>query len=299
MSGAPDLIALYGTAVPPAEARVLSAGPFSARLEAGNLRYLRFGDTEILRAVAFVVRDRDWGTYAPEISGLEVSEGLDEFLVTYAAVCRGPAVLRYRARIEGRADGTLRFDAEAVAEGDFETNRCGFVVLHPAAAAGAAASIEHCDGSREETVFPELIDPWRPFVAIREITHRAGRLDVTCRLEGDAFEMEDQRNWSDASFKTYGRPLEMPWPFVLPAGTPVVQSVSVSVRARFAGREGSDRSRCCGSGSGHDTTGSDALQDRTDPGWLTPSSRDRRTVRAAKRSSGASSRTRFSSGCRS
>ena len=230
MSGASDLVALYGTAVPPAEARVLSAGPLSARLEAGNLRYLRFGDTEILRAVGFVVRDRDWGTYVPEISGLEVNESADGFAVTYTAVCRGPAVLRYRARIEGRANGVLRFDADAVAEGDFETNRCGFVVLHPAAAAGAVASIEHCDGSREETVFPELIDPWRPFVAIREITHRAGGLDVACRLEGDEFEMEDQRNWSDASFKTYGRPLEMPWPFVLTAGAPVVQSVSVSVR---------------------------------------------------------------------
>ena len=138
MSGAPDLIALYGTAVPPAEARVLSAGPLSARLEAENLRYLRFGDTEILRAVAFVVRDRDWGTYAPGDLGLELSEGADGFAVTYAAACRGPAILRYRARIEGRADGTLRFGADAVAEGDFETNRCGFVVLHPAAAAGAA-----------------------------------------------------------------------------------------------------------------------------------------------------------------
>ena len=42
--------------------------------------------------------------------------------------------------------------------------------------------------------------------------------------------MEDQRNWSDASFKTYGRPLERPWPFVLPAGEPVTQSVAFSVR---------------------------------------------------------------------
>ena len=82
--------------------------------------------------------------------------------------------------------------------------------------------------------FPELIDPWRPFVSIREITHRAGGLDVTCRLEGDEFEMEDQRNWSDASFKTYGRPLELPWPYVLPAGEPVAQSVTVSVRRSTA-----------------------------------------------------------------
>ena len=37
-------------------------------------------------------------------------------------------------------------------------------------------------------------------------------------MEGDTFEMEDQRNWSDASYKTYVRPLALPWPYVLPAG---------------------------------------------------------------------------------
>jgi hypothetical protein len=230
MSEGANLVELYGTAVPPAARRTLRAGPLAAELEAGNLRYLTFGGTEILRAVSFVVRDRDWGTYAPEISDLAVSEGPDAFAVRYGAVCRGRSLLRYRARIEGKADGSLRFEAEAVPEGDFETNRCGFVVLHPAAAAGASATIEHVDGSREATAFPELIDPWRPFVSIREITHRADGLEVTCRLEGEEFEMEDQRNWSDASFKTYGRPLELPWPYVLPAGERVAQSVAVSVR---------------------------------------------------------------------
>jgi hypothetical protein len=228
MSG--GLVELYGTAVPPVTGRLLAAGPLTVRLEAGNLRYLTFGGTEMLRAVAFVVRDRDWGTYAPEISGLTVEGREGAFSVRYDAVCRGVAVLRYRARIEGRADGSLSFEAEAAAEGDFETNRCGFVVLHPAAVAGAEATIEHVDGTREATAFPELIDPWRPFVSIREITHRADGLEVACRLEGEAFEMEDQRNWSDASFKTYGRPLELPWPFVLPAGERVVQSVAVGVR---------------------------------------------------------------------
>ena len=41
---------------------------------------------------------------------------------------------------------------------------------------------------------------------------------ATVRMEGDAFEMEDHRNWTDASFKTYVRPLALPWPYVLPAG---------------------------------------------------------------------------------
>ena len=66
---------------------------------------------------------------------------------------------------------------------------------------------------------------------IRAITHTvAPGVTVTCRMEGDVFEMEDQRNWSDASYKTYVRPLALPWPYVLPAGRPFRQRVAVTVR---------------------------------------------------------------------
>ena len=226
------LVQLYGTTVPPVEPRVLQPGPLSAALEAGNLRYLAFGGTEESSAPSpFVVRDRNWGTYTPEIADLEVAEGPDAFTVAYAAVCRGRALLRYRARIEGRADGSLRFEAEAVPEGDFETNRCGFVVLHPASAAGAAATVEHVDGSRETTGFPGLIDPWRPFLSIREITRRrAGGLDVTCRLEGEELRMKHHTQLVRRLVRSLRPALERPWPFVLPAGEPVTQSVAFSVR---------------------------------------------------------------------
>ena len=54
---------------------------------------------------------------------------------------------------------------------------------------------------------PELISPDQPAMAIRTLSHEAAPgLSVSCRLEGDTFEMEDQRNWTDASFKTYVRP---------------------------------------------------------------------------------------------
>src|SRR6202790_3111519 len=67
---------------------------------------------------------------------------------------------------------------------------------------------------------------------LRAITHEfLPGLKVACRMEGDTFEMEDQRNWSDASFKTYVRPLALPWPYTLAKGTSFTQSVSVNVRA--------------------------------------------------------------------
>mgnify|MGYP006195238293 CR=1 FL=1 len=46
---------------------------------------------------------------------------------------------------------------------------------------------------------------------------------------GDVFEMEDQRNWTDASYKTYVRPLALPWPYTLEAGTELEQAVTPSL----------------------------------------------------------------------
>ena len=48
-------------------------------------------------------------------------------------------------------------------------------------------------------------------------------------FEGDIFEMEDQRNWTDASFKTYCTPLEIPYPVELAKGTKISQKVRISL----------------------------------------------------------------------
>ena len=54
-------------------------------------------------------------------------------------------------------------------------------------------------------------------------------------MEGDTFEMEDQRNWTDASYKTYVRPLALPWPYTLAKGTVIEQAVRLSVHGTPAG----------------------------------------------------------------
>ncbi|AZO09774.1 MULTISPECIES: hypothetical protein [unclassified Mesorhizobium] len=224
---------LYGTRAMDAEPVRLNAGPLSADFVNGNLRSIRHGGIEVLRAIAYVVRDRDWGTYEPALSDLIVEQGSDGFSVRYSARCEGPGGSRlgFSARIEGHADGRLIFDVTALPESDFETNRCGFCILHPIAGlAGSPVKVEHTDGRVIDTRLPLLIDPWQPFKDMRAITHQV-RPGITaeCRMEGDTFEMEDQRNWSDASYKTYVRPLALPWPYVLPAGQPVRQTVSLLI----------------------------------------------------------------------
>ena len=226
-------IKLLGTEQPSVLGQILTAGPISVEFDAGQLRYLRVGDVEVLRAISFLVRDENWGTYNPEISGLGVDQHGDGFSVAYHAVCSRPGQeISFDASIQGRGDGGLVFKATAIPRTDFLTARTGFVVLHPLrGVVGNAVEVEHVDGRIEHVKFPELVDPVQPFLKIRALTHPVGpALRATVRFEGDTWEMEDHRNWTDASFKTYVRPLALPWPYTLRAGEAVMQSVTVVLR---------------------------------------------------------------------
>ena len=224
-----DSVRLCGTDEPVEAPKILRAGPLSAELAAGNLRHIRYHGREMIRAISFIVRDNNWGTYAPQISQLDFHEGPDAFRVSYEALIEGEFC--YSAVITGEENGALSFSGRGNAISDFLTNRTGFVVLHPIeGVAGTACTVEHVDGTIEETEFPLLIDPVQPMTALREITHEfLPGLKVTCRMEGDTFEMEDQRNWTDASYKTYVRPLALPWPYTIRKGEAIDQRVMLTV----------------------------------------------------------------------
>ena len=55
---------------------------------------------------------------------------------------------------------------------------------------------------------------------MRAISHEVvPGLMAEVRFEGETFEMEDQRNWTDASYKTYCTPLSLPYPVEVKEGT--------------------------------------------------------------------------------
>ncbi|MGN6470157.1 MAG: hypothetical protein ACTHLC_11290 [Rhizobiaceae bacterium] len=225
-------VRLCGTESADPPSRTLRAGTLSAELDNGALRYIRIGRTEVIRAIAFLVRDENWGTFTPVVEDLKIDEAVDGFSVSYRATCSDAVrTLVYEAQIRGGADGSLSFEVVAEPKTDVETNRTGFIVLHPLeGVAGEPVKVLHVDGKEEISKFPEAIDPMCPFKDIRALSHEiAPGVWATCTMEGDTFEMEDQRNWSDASYKTYVRPLARPWPYVLPKGQEVKQAVRLTV----------------------------------------------------------------------
>lgn len=232
MSG--DLLRLYGTNEREPESRTLVAGDLSVTLQDGNLRTLRFRGHEVLRAVAFLVRDKDWGTCSAAIAELRIEAAGQGFSVSYKARFTAPfgAHLDCAITITG-TEKTVTFSADCISDADFETARAGFVVLHPViGVAGQPVTVRHGDGRIEHAHWPDQIDPWQPFKEISAITHQvAPGISAVTEFVGDIFEMEDQRNWTDGSYKTYVRPLALPWPYRVPKGEPFSQKVLVEIRA--------------------------------------------------------------------
>ncbi|UDL88753.1 hypothetical protein LGH82_27130 [Mesorhizobium sp. PAMC28654] len=240
MSGEATALELFGTEQPVAERRMLTAGPLTVILEDGNLRTICFAGIEAVRAINYLARDASWGTYKAELSNIRISEGEGGFDVGYDGLCVGPqGRFSYRITITGTAAGVLTMEAEGVALTDFPTNRTGFVVLHPSEAAGGRLTIRHSEGQIEETVFPEPISADQPAFDIAALTHEpTPGMICTVAMEGDAFEMEDQRNWTDASFKTYIRPLSKLRPYVIGKGARDVQRVTVSIESNALAARG-------------------------------------------------------------
>lgn len=216
----------------------LRAGPLSLVFQPrdGSLRYLHCGRHEVLRGIGAPIRDHLWATIPPALSDLVVDQQPDGFRVTFDVRCQADAVdFRWHGEITADATGTLvfRFDGEAL--NDFQRSRIGFCVLHPAEAAGASCSLEHTDGTREPARFPSEISPHQPFLGLRALTHEfAPGRHAEVRFDGDTFETEDQRNWTDASFKTYCTPLALPRPVLVRRGTRIQQSVTLRLPASAA-----------------------------------------------------------------
>lgn len=222
-----DPVTLYGTAHRPPAAQQITLGDLSFTLQDGALRHIRKGGTEMLRAISFLVRDRDWGTLVPEFKEISRHHDGDFRLSARAVYTSGGATLAIDLEIMADDQG-LRVSASGAPDQPFETNRTGFTILHPAHLAGSPVVVGHGDEADESAIFPVEIDPWQPFMNITSLTHDHGGLRVRCAMQGDTFEMEDQRQWGDASYKTYNRPLALPWPFHLEAGAVFSQSVHLT-----------------------------------------------------------------------
>jgi D-apionolactonase len=224
----------YGRDEPLPERVNLRAGPLALRWEQGDLRAICHGETEVLRRVYVAIRDRNWGTVPNVLSNVRLDAGSDSFRITFDVENREDDIdFAWQGTITGAADGAITCTLDGVARATFLKNRIGFCVLHPATARGAKARVTHAGGSTAEAELPRFITPDQPvfpFFDMGSLAHEiAPGAWAEVRFDGDLFEMEDQRNWTDASYKIFSTPIRLPYPAEVKAGTRIRQSVTLTL----------------------------------------------------------------------
>jgi D-apionolactonase len=229
---------LHGLDDPPQELLPLGAGPLAAALDGIDLRYVRVGDVEIVRRIYVAVRDRSWNTIPRVPADVAVDSRSDSFRVSFSVRhTSGDIDFSWRGRITGSDDGRITYVFDGSAERDLLYNRIGICVLHPPRETAGRPFVARTPGGEIRGQFPLEIGPQRfendvyvplfsPFDRLEVELPTGGA--VRFEFEGDLWEDEDQRNWTDASFKTYCTPLARGFPHELKAGEKIVQSVTVS-----------------------------------------------------------------------
>ena len=230
-------ILYYGSDVPLPEPIMLRAGPLCLTFVAGEIRDIRMGSREVLRRVYVAVRDRNWRRVPAFLHDVRKTIAPESFELQFAIENKQDEIdFHWTGSIVGESNGKISFKMEGTARSTFWKNRIGFCVLHSSAEmAGSRCSVETVDGKRLNGEFPRLISPHQVFSEIRAISHEiVPEIQAEVRLEGDVYEMEDQRNWSDASYKTYCPPLRLPFPAEILAGSTVSQAVTLTVKGNIS-----------------------------------------------------------------
>jgi hypothetical protein len=210
----------------------LNAGPLTLIYEAGYIRSIYLGGVEIVRRVYAAIRDEFWNTVPGTIDEFSLQQNASSFQITYTSRHRKRELdFIWNAEITGKTSGEIGFSLRGIALTRFRRNRIGLCVLHPLSTCkGKRCRVETVDTITEERVFPVTIAPQLPFINIRALSYPiVSGLDATLHFEGDTFETEDQRNWTDATYKTYSTPLSLPIPVTIEKGTLINQKITINI----------------------------------------------------------------------
>lgn len=210
--------------------KMLRTGHLTCMYEHGNLRYIKCGETEVIRMIYVAVRNEYWDTAPYSINDEKVEEKENGFFVSYRSIHLLNDIL-YKTDVSITAENnSISFFVHGEALSTFKRNRIGLCVLHPVGEyVGKEVKIKTPYGADYTAIFPNLISPHQPFKDIQVIRCTVEGIETKLVFNGDVFETEDQRNWADSSFKTYSTPLQLPYPVQVNKGDTIEQKVKLIV----------------------------------------------------------------------
>ena len=197
------------------------------------LRNIKYNDIEILKLISFLVRDKNWNNYTPEIVKT-TSYNKDNNLHFEFDLKYGDA-----EQLEVKILLSIGYDSvKLIVNGkfltDFWTNRIGFNLLLPLeGVVDQEVIVTKSDQTIETLKYPLIIKPDQPMVKFNNLSYAMfNSIDLNIRFSGIHFEMEDQRNWGDASYKIYSGSLLDPFPYKENKDSAFHQEIEIIVKEK-------------------------------------------------------------------
>ena len=197
------------------------------------LRNIKYNNIEILKLISFLVRDKNWNNYSPEIiktSSYNKDQQLHfEFDLKYGDVEQLEVNL-----LLSIGSNSVKLIANGKFLTDFWTNRIGFNLLLPLdGVVNQQVIVSKSDQTTETLKYPLIIQPDQPMVKFNNLSYEMfDSIALNIRFDGIHFEMEDQRNWGDASYKIYSGSLLDPFPYKENKNSAFHQEIEITVREK-------------------------------------------------------------------
>ncbi len=207
-----------------------------------EIQELHYKGTLVASSIRPAVRDINWNTAQSE--DLKVTNSKDPLRICVNGEYNSFGIAAFMEFSIVVQDNSFEISYKFIPRKDIRTNRTGLTFMIPSEYSGSDATFTNSKGYTNTARLPKYVSPHQPILDICEINYNANNQILNVKFQGDTFEMEDQRNWCDASFKIYSRELAAPFPYTLRAGTEVVQKIIIEATSSKITSTPSDTVRC-------------------------------------------------------
>jgi D-apionolactonase len=214
----------------------LVAGALCVELAGTDVQAIRFRGSEVVQRIYMAVRDVPWNTIPGTVLEREIVQGDGRFRATFRQLhVHDDIDVEWSGAIEGTAAGELSYEMRALAKRDFRYSKIGLNIHHGLAEYRGRSFRARTDagevvGRLSEDIEPQLVQNGSLTAMFDHFDAISFDLDAATAdfaFEGDRFEMQDHRNWSDANYKTYGTPLSFGFPRDIKAGDRLWQRMTL------------------------------------------------------------------------
>ena len=207
-------------------------GDFTFDLARAAVRNVRYKNVQIIDLLYTAIRPWDWSTLDPDEHSEDVKVTGDICVITIKDLFAGALDARTEITISKENEFTVAYELRGLAE--YSVNRWGICFcLNSADWMGSAV---HSQGNQYQ--LPAAISPQRVVDGITQGLFPAANQmhfvapdnrSIKVNSTGKVLEAEDQRNWTDNTYKIYSGSLSEPRPFVTSAGSAWSQSVTFEI----------------------------------------------------------------------